>query len=230
MSHIRTGISGTYYGSYFNESKSLTREQMQKNASYIYTWLTEVSGWSLNAIAGLLGNMQAESSINPGRWQSENIGNMSGGYGLVQWTPASSYINWCYEYFGENSDPSMMDWQLNRIIYELQNGIQYYKTPDYNLSFSEFSTSSESPYYLACAFAWNYERSYTVLYGTEAEKEALRKLRGGYANAWYTYLSGSEPPDPVDPPTPDPDNPTTQLNKKRRYNFLLFTARKRLRR
>lgn len=226
MSNERFGTAGTYFGSYFNESESLSQSEMEANAYYIYEWLVSVAGWSLNAVAGLLGNIQAESSINPGRWQSDNVGNMSGGYGLVQWTPASNFIDWCYSYFGNDSDPSIIDWQLNRLIYELNNNLQYYSTTDYNLSFPEFSTSSESPYYLACAFAWNYERSYTVLYGTEEEKEALRRLRGGYAEAWYTYLSGSEPPGPIDPPNPDPVDPT-KLNKKR-YKFLLFTARKRL--
>lgn len=229
MSEYRFGTAGYYFGSPFNESEALSQSDMEVNAQYIYTWLTQVGGWSLNAIAGILGNMQAESSINPGRWQSDNVGNMSGGYGLVQWTPASGYINWCYDYFGSGSDPSIIDWQLNRILHELNNNIQYYETDSYPLTFKEFSTSNLSPYYLASAFAWNYERSYTVLYGTEEEKEALRQKRGGYAEAWYSYLSGSEPPGPVDPPT-DPDVPT-KLNKKRKFNFLLFTnARRRMQR
>lgn len=42
----------------------------------------------------MLGNMETESTINPGIWQSLNSGNASGGFGLTQWTPATKYINW----------------------------------------------------------------------------------------------------------------------------------------
>lgn len=229
MSEYRFGTAGFYFGSPFNESEALSQSDMEVNAQYIYSWLSQVGGWTLNAVAGVLGNMQAESSINPGRWQSDNIGNMSGGYGLVQWTPASSYIDWCYKEFGSDSDPSMMDLQLNRILDELNNNYQYYKTDEYPLTFKEFTTSNLSPYYLARAFGRNYERSYAILYGTEEEKENALNQRGRFAEAWYSYLSGNDPPDPVDPPT-DPDVPQ-QLNKKRKYNFLLFTsARRRMQR
>jgi len=48
-------------------------------------WNT-LRGWGCSdgAIAGLLGNMQAESALIADRWQSDEVGNMSGGYGLVQ--------------------------------------------------------------------------------------------------------------------------------------------------
>ncbi|EPI03671.1 hypothetical protein D920_00292, partial [Enterococcus faecalis 13-SD-W-01] len=39
-------------------------------------------GWSKNAVAALLGNMQSESSIIADRWQNDIVGNMAGGYGL----------------------------------------------------------------------------------------------------------------------------------------------------
>ena len=202
MANKRTGIYGTYYGSYYNESEYLTEAEKEANARYIYAYLS-AKGWTKNAVAGLLGNLENESAINPGRWEGNDVGN-GPGYGLVQWTPFTKYTNWCAE--NGYDDPSEMDTNLIRIIYEMQNGIQYYATDDYPLSFSEFSKSTASPYYLACAFAWNYERSWVVLYGSEEEKEALRQLRGGDANKWYSFLSGEEPSDP-DPDTPTPDTP-----------------------
>lgn len=208
MAELRAGAYGAYYGCPYDESHALNAAQMAINAEYIYSYLSDC-GWTAEAVAGLLGNMQHESSINPGRWQSDNVGNMSGGYSLVQWTPASNYISWCE---GQaNSDPSAMDTALSRIIYELEHGLQYYATPAYDISFRAFTQSTDSPYTLACAFAWNYERSYTVLYGTEAEKEALRQKRGGAANVWYEYLTGVTPDDPV---TPE--------KKKKRLSLLLM--------
>ena len=60
----RTGTYGTYWGNTYNSSNSLTLEQEQINAIYIWTALQN-EGWTLNAVAGMLGNMQSESSINP---------------------------------------------------------------------------------------------------------------------------------------------------------------------
>ena len=195
MAQLRTGRYGQYYGCTFDESHVLTRVQMQRNAEYIYSYLTD-KGWTPEAVAGILGNMEHESAVNPGRWQSDRPGATSSGYSLTQWTPASKYITWCNE---RGLDPSEMDNALDRITWELENNEQYFKTSGYPLTFQQFIKSTESPYYLACAFAWNYERSYTVLYGSAAEKEALKKQRGNSANAWYQYLTGVEPDDPIGP-------------------------------
>lgn len=201
MANLRSGLFGAYYGSFYNESVTLTESEKTVNAWYIYYYFRN-KGWSVEAICGLLGNMEHESALNPGRWQSENVG---GGpaYGIVQWDPWTKYVNWCTS--NGRNDPSEMDNNLDRIIWELENGEQYYKTSGYPETFKEFSISTKTPYYLACAFAWNYERSYTVLYGTEAEKEALRQRRGNSANKWYTVITGSEPP-VIPTPTPTPTN------------------------
>lgn len=60
----RTGAYGTYWGNTYNSSQSLTLEQEKINATYIWNYLRE-QGWTLNAVAGMLGNMQSESAINP---------------------------------------------------------------------------------------------------------------------------------------------------------------------
>ena len=214
MANLRTGkYGGEYYGSYYNESVTLSSAEMHKNAEYIHQVLKYIYGWSENAIAGLLGNTQYESALNPGRWQSDKVDNNNGGYGLVQWTPATKYIDWCRN-TGRN-DPSEMDNNIERIIYEVENNVQYIKTPDYSESFSAFTQSTKSPYYLACAFAWNYERSYVVLYGTEAEQEALRQKRGGSADYWYQYITTYLPdPDNPDYPDPEPEPEPTPVKKK----------------
>ena len=49
-------------------------------------------GWSKEAISGMMGNIQKESTVNPGIWQNLTVG--TGGYGLVQWTPATNWTNW----------------------------------------------------------------------------------------------------------------------------------------
>lgn len=61
---LRTGLFGTYWGNTYDSSNTLTMEQMKANANYIYRYLSS-KGWTINAISGLLGNMQSESAINP---------------------------------------------------------------------------------------------------------------------------------------------------------------------
>ena len=220
---LRMGDAGEYYGNDTNSSNTLTTAQMQVNAKYIYFVLL-IKGWTPNAIAGILGNMQHESAINPGRWQSDRVGNTSGGYGLVQWTPATKYIEWAED--NGYTDYSTMDGNLARLLYEVENNIQYIATSGYNYSFTEFTKSTKTPYELACAFAWNYERSAVVLYGSEEEKEALRQKRGNSATYWFQYLTGENPPDPGDPD--EPDTPGGVTSKRKKFKFILFGRNRRI--
>ena len=60
----RQGIYGTYWGNTYDSSNTLIQSQMELNASYIWAYLQN-KGWTMNAVAGMLGNMQSESAINP---------------------------------------------------------------------------------------------------------------------------------------------------------------------
>ena len=152
----------------------LNETQMQGNALEVYIFFS-ARGWSLNAIAGILGNMESESTINPGIWQSLNSGNYSGGFGLVQWTPATNYTNWATVNGYDISDP---DGQLLWIDTRTVPTGQWIATSDYNISFATFKTSTQSPEYLASAFLKNFERA-----GVEVENE-----RRTQARKWYGYL------------------------------------------
>lgn len=161
---------------------------MENNALLVRSRL-EPAGFTLNAIAGILGNMQTESSINPGIWQS--LKPFAGGYGLVQWTPYTNYSEWAGDGWEDNGDK-----ECERIIYEFTNGLQYYPTSAYPLSAADFMSSHQTPEYLATAFLKNYERP----------KNQNQPWRRTQARAWFNFLNGGEPPDPPDPP-PDPPDP-----------------------
>lgn len=183
-------------------NRYLSETEMQNNSTIIKAYLVS-KGWTLNAIAGLLGNMQSESSVNPGIWQSLNSGNMSGGFGLVQWTPATNFTNW--------ADANGYVWtdgfaQLKWIDEYTTSFGQWIPTIDYALSFEEFKTSSESPQYLASAFLKNFERA-----GVEVEQQ-----RQAQAIAWYNYLNTGG----VTPPS----SPT---KKRKKFNFILFNRQRR---
>lgn len=162
-------------GGYYSSNNYLNQAQMTVNAQYILNFLRS-RGWRKNAVCGVLGNMQSESTINPGIWQGRNPNNVSGGYGLVQWTPSTKFTNWAQQ----NGYPiGDMVGQLERIRYEVANGLQWYSATAYPMSFSAFTTSTESGYYLPGAFLRNYERPIKYHY----------EQRGNQANNWFNVLT-----------------------------------------
>ena len=52
-----------------DNSYGIALEQMQPNAQYIWQYFGS-KGWPLNAVAGMLGNMQEESKLSPQIWES----------------------------------------------------------------------------------------------------------------------------------------------------------------
>lgn len=163
---------------YISKNAFLTESEMTVNAKFVYSYLT-VRGWTPQAVCGMLGNFETESTINAGIWQNLDEGNTSLGYGLVQWTPATKYLDWCSE---RDLEPSSMESALQRIEYELANGLQYYPTDDYPLTFAQFKVSTQSPSYLAQAFLRNYERP----------ADQTQPARSSQAEKWYNLLKGSE--------------------------------------
>lgn len=183
---LRSGEYGNYYGNTYNSSNALTLDQMKLNAHYIYDYFRN-QAYTKNAICAMLGNMQTESTINPGRWQSDRVGgDPSGhGYGLVQWTPYTKYTTWV----GTSKDPSTMNNNLDRIVFEVNKGIQWISTSTYNFSFYDFTRSLETPEYLAMAFLACYERP----------ADPDQPGRATQARFWWNYLEDT-PPVPPTPP------------------------------
>lgn len=72
---------------------SVNSDAWKSNIDETYSLLS--SGWTLEAIAGMGGNIQSESGWNPWRWQSDSVSltDKYKGYGLPQFTPAYGYIN-----------------------------------------------------------------------------------------------------------------------------------------
>lgn len=177
---------------FYTGNRFLTREEMTVNAKYVYRYLSK-RGWTLNAICAMLGNMETESTINPGIWQNLDEGNTALGYGLVQWTPATKYLDWCAE---NGLDDEDLLTALIRIEYELENRLQWIKTDAYPLNFADFKTSEEDISYLANAFLVNYERP--------ADQE--QPARASQALAWYDVLKGLDAGNDEEKPKPAKEN------------------------
>lgn len=156
-------------------NRYLSIDEMTVNAQEIMNQLTS-RGWTKNAVAGMLGNMQTESTINPGVWESLSP-NVNNGYGLVQWTPATKLISWAES---EGLDYTSGDAQLQRIDWEVANNQQWIATSQYPMSFQEFKVSTLTPEYLAQVFIRNYERP----------RNPNQPIRSPQARYWYDNLEG----------------------------------------
>lgn len=158
-------------------NRYLSQTEMENNATIIWNYLAS-KGWTLNAVSAILGNMQSESTINPNIWESLTV-DYSRGYGLVQWTPASKYIDWA------GADWENGDKELDRIIYEVDNGLQWFSNPNAPIvnppiTFKEFTTSTEPPETLADYFLWYYEHPAITIQPNRSEQ----------AITWFNFLGG----------------------------------------
>lgn len=168
---------------------------MTENAQYVLSYLMG-KGWTKNAVCGMLGNMQSESNINPGLWEGQDYGNLSRGYGLVQWTPATKYINWAYD---NGYDYNTFEGQLQRIIYEVDHNLQWFGGYSDEMSFKEFTQSTATPEYLAQVFISTYEHP----------ADPSQPQRGTQARYWFDHLDGDAV---ITDPEPGGDTPNTKIN------------------
>lgn len=172
----------SYYGNGY-EAQQWTRQQRAQNVDIIAAYFY-ARGWTINAIAAMVGNMEGESYINPGQWQHGfpvEGGPEGVGFGLVQWTPWTKYSNWAGTDWRTNYDK-----QVERIQYELVNGLQWEQRHGFTETFQEFSVSTASVDTLAEMFFWCYE------YGT------WDSSRISNARYWYQYLIDNPPgPSPI---------------------------------
>ena len=150
-----------------------------------------------NAICGILGNMNSESTINPAVWQSLN--DMYLGYGLVQWDDGKLFIDWAKKEgvisaataeavnsLAYSNPKKLMDAELDYLIVSMNTVGNWFK-PDNNqskygtsetLTASQFKVSNKSADILARIFCGHYERP------------GVPKISERVANAkkWYNFL------------------------------------------
>ena len=159
--------------------KYLNEADKQNNAQIIYSYLSS-RGWTRNAICGLLGNMEQESTINPNAWQGAE-GNTNLGFGLVQWTPATKILDYFREKGMYGQIKKYGDTELQRLIDEMNGKYEaWIQTTKYPVSFKDFSTSTEDYKWCTECFMLNYERPGTP----ELQK------RYDYAKKWWDFFDG----------------------------------------
>lgn len=170
----------------FTTSRPLDRAEMENNAKCFYGYMHLKYNWTLNACCGVLGNMQYESTINPNRWQGDNINSnpvATEGFGMVQWTPYTNITDFIKERGAWGDFQQYGNVECDRLQYEYETGIQWIPKPGYQMSWSDFVNSTGDPNYLGLAFLVNYERPANI----------NQPQRGTAAQEWYDFLKNWVP-------------------------------------
>lgn len=162
-------------------------DDMTANAYMVYQYFRDL-GFTDQAIAGLLGNMQQESTINPGLW--ENTPAQSGGYGLVQWTPASGWFDYASANNIDTTDADESGDGQCACVNNCTNDGQWIPTGSYPYTWPEFAQLTDV-HEAVKAFMYEYERP-----GIPALQNRL-----DYADHWYDVIVNSawSQGDPGDP-------------------------------
>lgn len=189
----------------YNRSIALTEEEVQNNARCFYGYMNITHGFTLNAVCGMLGNIESESGINPNMWQGLYSGANPPdleGFGFVQWTPYVKITDWLKDKGYWGNFQTYGNAECDKIQEERLNGRQWIETETYPLSFEDFATSNQSAGYLAGAFLYNYERPSVPDVSTRAAQ----------AEKWYAFLKDWTPVLPGE----------TEPGKKKKKAFWMY--------
>ena len=201
---------------WISRSGALTQSEMENNADIIINYYRSL-GINDKTIAAILGNMQAESSINPER---QEVG--GAGFGLVQWTPVTVLQNHCATL--GLSPYNNGDVQIQVLKAEIQNqaGVaEWYTSSAFINNYYNSGATSDmigitgqqfldnqmnwGPDKLAVMFMAGYERP---SYDPNVNHYHTRMQN---ALNWFTYMGGIIPPTPT--------------IRKRKFNWAVFTNR-----
>lgn len=168
-----------------------------------------------NALYGIGANMCLEGCTMANMWQGgKGIVNNGLGYGLVQWTPATKYIDWC-NIIGQPIDK--LETQIMRICVETQSNIQWQDKG--GESFAQFWESDGTPKEKCLTFEQHYEQAGVP--NMEERYRYLNLLLNAYPTIGETETSPNvgmpNLPDNITPPKKEKES-LYSLIEKTDYN------------
>ena len=184
------------------------------NAAMIYSILSN-KGWTLNAIAGALGNIQHEGIMNPWSWENSEIlastdtylidNSYTHGYGLFGFTPSGHYLHSQYAQSFNTFAPNYSDIPGNPNDGDAQIRYmdEYYidewqgwrnRNSNYYMPWEDYKVSALTPSYLAGVWMYSFEGP--------ADPTGQLPLRETDAEYYYNLLLPYDPNPPTPPPTP----------------------------
>lgn len=197
--------------------------------------------WALEALCGMLGNMQHESGMNPWRWQSDAVSltDRYKGYGLPQFTPAYGYINdygkgvdgyapnLSVSKVTEGASPS--DGRAQLIVIDTDKAGKFLNRTKYcdyaNIrDYYPMSAYKQGKDLWLATVAWLYHYEFPAAqYRTYAAAQGRYK----YSLQVFEYLNTGEHPEPDPDPDPGPDpQPGVKRAKMPIYLYPNYRRRK----
>lgn len=132
-------------------------------------------GFSEEAAAGILGNLQQESNIDP-----TTIQNGGPGRGMAQWSQGGRWDNGPQSLLAFAQDRGLRPWnavtQVRFMIYEMEYGIGGFDIDAYK---SQTDVLAATIYF------------HDVFEASADSPAAVAAVRGGYAQQWYETLKGT---------------------------------------
>ena len=205
---------------------SLSSTEGRDNMDCIYGAFSS-QGYTIQAIAAIIGNFNNESAMNPWRWQNDRVV-YGAGYGLPQFTAARDYINLTgIPYHSPNLSVSEQTSGATPEDGEAQCYVIY------NDTLSKWQSNIWRDYWSTSDYPteYAYMQQLRNTYGRYISMDTFRQItdleaatfifNGGYIGEWslniapryrdaqtaYDYLSGHSPPTPPTPPDPPPEPP-----------------------
>jgi len=219
-------------GAWSVQTELPTGEQIN-NANVIVTFFLN-EGWTLNAICGILGNMQAESTINPAFIQETNRYRLPNSAADLTDVPNDVMKNFYKEYYGvtrkafaiglvqwDGYSPSNGENQQKLVAYAIRNNYNWYDgvCQLYRLR-GEWQQDSVYHFFNPVTIGGvrytfdNYVTSraspvdlaHAWQAGYERNAGGLG-FRGTNAQWWYDYFDSGDAPEPEYPEDPEPEDP-----------------------
>lgn len=193
----------------------------------IFNFRSAFDTWTVESVAGMLGNVQAESGFNPWRWQGDRYGT-SRGYGLFQFTPASGYLSLS----GISPNLSVTEVTAGASPADADRQIQAFRTDELGKwksdawrSYWDTTTYADLYAYRSeCLNAWGHGTGISIAEFSDCQDVYAATFlflacyegalvpnideRNRNAKDIYRTLTGSYPEPPYVPPDPEPPSPT----------------------
>lgn len=208
-------------------------DKQKTNANNIKSFFMQ-RGWTLEAICGMLGNMQAESTINPAFIQETNRYRLpSSGTDLAQ-LPNSVMQNFYMEYYGDTRKAyaiGLVQWdgystrngsrQQKLVAYAISNNYNWYDgwCQCYRIQ-GEHDLDSQYHFFNPVTIGGVRYTFANYVTSTASPTDLAHAWQAGYernagglgfrgvnAEWWYDYFTSGDAPEPVDPSDPTPPDP-----------------------
>ena len=219
----------------WSAQQSTPTTMQETNANNIKCFLVDTCGWTLESVCGILGNMQAESTINPGYIQrNNNVHRLPSDGTNISLLPNEVMANYYDAYYGLHNRGfgiGLVQWdgysnrngtpQQKLVAYAIDNAYNWYDgwCQLYRLK-GEHDLDSQYHFFnpvtiggIRYDFANYVTSTANVVDLAHAWQAGYERNAGGLgfrgtnAQYWYDLFTGANPPAPVDPDDPDPLEP-----------------------